>query len=55
MQNNTNNGSIPVRVAMDAMGGDHGPVATVTGAILAAKTTDADKIAKEQLEKQKLS
>ena len=44
MQSNTNNGLIPVRVAMDAMGGDHGPVETVAGAIIAAKTTDAEII-----------
>ena len=44
MQNNTYNGSNPVRVAMDAMGGDHGPVETVKGAILAAKATNAEII-----------
>ena len=29
---------------MDAMGGDHGPVETVKGAILAAKATNAEVI-----------
>ncbi len=33
MQKSTENGTGPVRVAMDAMGGDHGPVETVKGAI----------------------
>jgi glycerol-3-phosphate acyltransferase PlsX len=44
MQKSTENGTVPVRVAMDAMGGDHGPVATVKGAIAAAKETNAEII-----------
>jgi glycerol-3-phosphate acyltransferase PlsX len=44
MQQSTENGTGPVRVAMDAMGGDHGPVETVKGAIEAAKATQAEII-----------
>jgi len=44
MQKTTNNGTVPVRVAMDAMGGDHGPVETVKGAIAAARETNAEII-----------
>lgn len=44
MQKATDNGSVPVRVAMDAMGGDHGPVETVKGAIEAARATNAEII-----------
>ena len=44
MQKSTENGNGPVRVAMDAMGGDHGPVETVKGAIAAAKSTNAEII-----------
>ena len=44
MQNNTNNGTGPVRVALDAMGGDHGPVETVKGAVLAAKAVNVEMI-----------
>ena len=44
MQDSTDNRSSPVRVAMDAMGGDHGPVETIKGAILAAKATNAEVI-----------
>ena len=44
MQNNTNNGTGPVRVALDAMGGDHGPVETVKGAVLAAKSVNVEII-----------
>ncbi len=44
MQKSTENGTGPVRVAMDAMGGDHGPVETVKGAIAAAKATGAEII-----------
>ena len=42
MQRSTENGTGPVRVAMDAMGGDHGPVETVKGAVAAAKATGAE-------------
>ena len=42
MQRSTENGTGPVRVAMDAMGGDHGPVETVKGAIAAARATGAE-------------
>ena len=44
MQKTTDNGTVPVRVAMDAMGGDHGPVETVKGAIAAARETNAEII-----------
>ena len=44
MQKQTNNGTGPVRVALDAMGGDHGPVETVKGAILAAQSTSAEML-----------
>mgnify|MGYP003323394278 FL=1 len=42
MQNSTDIGSVPVRVAMDAMGGDHGPAETVKGALIAAKSNNAE-------------
>ena len=42
MQNSTDIGSVPVRVAMDAMGGDHGPAETVKGALTAAKSNNAE-------------
>jgi glycerol-3-phosphate acyltransferase PlsX len=44
MQKQTDNGTGPVRVAMDAMGGDHGPVETVRGALLAAKSANVEMI-----------
>lgn len=44
MQNTTGNGLASVRVAMDAMGGDHGPVETVKGALAAAKVANAEII-----------
>ncbi len=44
MQKTTGNGSASVRVAMDAMGGDHGPVETVPGALAAAKASNAEII-----------
>ena len=44
MQKTTDNGTVPVRVAMDAMGGDHGPVETVKGALAAARETNAEII-----------
>ncbi|MCI0829033.1 MAG: phosphate acyltransferase PlsX [Chloroflexi bacterium] len=44
MQKKMDDGVAPVRVAMDAMGGDHGPVETVQGAIAAAKATNAEII-----------
>ena len=42
MQNKMDVGSQPVRVAMDTMGGDHGPVETVKGALDAAKANNAE-------------
>jgi glycerol-3-phosphate acyltransferase PlsX len=44
MQKETNNGTAPVRVALDAMGGDHGPVETVKGAVLAAQSANVEMI-----------
>ena len=44
MQKTTNNGTGPVRVAMDAMGGDHGPAETVKGSLAAAKAANAEII-----------
>ena len=44
MQKTTENGKGPVRVAMDAMGGDHGPAETVKGALAAAKAVNAEII-----------
>ena len=44
MQKETNNGTGPVRVALDAMGGDHGPVETVKGAVLAAQSANVEMI-----------
>ncbi|MCH7737394.1 MAG: phosphate acyltransferase PlsX [Chloroflexi bacterium] len=44
MQKRTDNGTGPVRIAMDAMGGDHGPVETVKGALAAAKAVNAEII-----------
>ncbi|NQW23870.1 MAG: phosphate acyltransferase PlsX [SAR202 cluster bacterium] len=44
MQKDTNNGTGPVRVALDAMGGDHGPAETVKGAILAAQSANVEMI-----------
>ena len=44
MRKQPNNGTGPVRVALDAMGGDHGPVETVKGAILAARSTNAEMV-----------
>ena len=41
MQNKMDVGSQPVRVAMDTMGGDHGPAETVKGALDAAKANNA--------------
>ena len=43
MRKQTNNVG-PVRVALDAMGGDHGPAETVKGAILAARSTGAEML-----------
>ena len=40
----TDNGTGPVRVALDAMGGDHGPVETVKGAVLAAQSSNVEMI-----------
>ena len=40
MQNKMDVGSQPVRVAMDTMGGDHGPAETVKGALDAAKANN---------------
>ena len=42
MQNKMDVGSQPVRVAMDTMGGDHGPVETVKGALDAAKANNVE-------------
>ena len=44
MQKQTNNGAGPVRVALDAMGGDYGPVETVKGAVLAAQSANVEMI-----------
>lgn len=44
MQKQTKNGTGQVRVALDAMGGDHGPVETVKGAVLAAKSANVAMI-----------
>ena len=44
MQKSTENGTGPVRVAMDAMGGDHGPSETVKGALAAARSVGAEII-----------
>ena len=44
MQKSTENGTGPVRVAMDAMGGDHGPSETVKGALAAASSVGAEII-----------
>ncbi|MEE8464952.1 MAG: phosphate--acyl-ACP acyltransferase, partial [Dehalococcoidia bacterium] len=44
MQKETNNGTGPVRVALDAMGGDHGPVETVKSAVLAARSANVEMI-----------
>ncbi len=44
MQKTTDNGTGPVRVAMDAMGGDHGPAETIKGALAAAKAVNAEII-----------
>ena len=44
MQKVTNNNTGPVRVALDAMGGDHGPVETVKGAVLAAQSSNVEMI-----------
>ena len=44
MQKVTNNRTGPVRVALDAMGGDHGPVETVKGAVLAAQSANVEMI-----------
>lgn len=40
MQKQTNNRTGPVRIALDAMGGDHGPVETVRGAVLAVQSAN---------------
>ena len=42
MQKQTNNGTRPVRVALDAMGGDYGPAETVKGAVLAAQSANVE-------------
>ena len=44
MQKETNNATGLVRVALDAMGGDHGPVETVKGAVLAAQSLNVEMI-----------
>ena len=44
MQKVTNNNTGPVRVALDAMGGDHGPIETVKGAVLAARSSNVEMI-----------
>ena len=44
MQKETNNSTGLVRVALDAMGGDHGPVETVKGAVLAAQSANVAMI-----------
>jgi len=44
MQKTTDNGTGLVRVAMDAMGGDHGPAETIKGALAAAKAVNAEII-----------
>ena len=44
MQSKMDVGSQPVRVAMDTMGGDHGPDETVKGALDAAKDNNAEII-----------
>ncbi|MBO19572.1 MAG: phosphate acyltransferase PlsX [Chloroflexi bacterium] len=44
MQDAANNGKGPVRIALDAMGGDHGPAETVKGAVLAAKSANVEMI-----------
>ena len=44
MRKETSNGTGPVRVALDAMGGDHGPVETVKGAVLAAQSANVEVI-----------
>ena len=44
MQNTRDIRSAPVRVAMDAMGGDHGPIETVRGALTAAKADSVEII-----------
>ncbi len=44
MQQTTDHGARPVRVALDAMGGDHAPVETVEGAVLAARSANVEMI-----------
>lgn len=44
MQKQSVDGSGRVRIALDAMGGDHGPGETVKGAVLAARSANAEMI-----------